>query len=115
MDLQSSQKYQPIVLLLNRFLKSIIFSDVLELSLSNHIYESESGEVPSMHNQGGFHLQLLVFPFVYQFNSRIGVLVNSSFAEGFQQRFSIISKSVCCGFYMKKTVDFTLISFAVLK
>ena len=37
MDLQSSQKYLPIVLLLNRFLKSIIFSDVLELSLSNHI------------------------------------------------------------------------------
>ena len=29
----------------------------------------------------GFHLHLLVFPFVYQFNSRIGVLVNSSFAN----------------------------------
>ena len=57
MDLQSSQKYLPIVLLLNRFLKSIIFSDVLELSLSNHFYESESGEVPSMHNQV-FHCSL---------------------------------------------------------
>ena len=30
---------------------------------------------------GGFHLHLLVFPFVYQFNSRIGVLVHSSFAN----------------------------------
>ena len=56
MDLQSSQKYLPIALLQNRFLKSI-FSDVLEVSLSNHIYESESGEVPSMHNQV-FHCSL---------------------------------------------------------
>ena len=30
---------------------------------------------------GGFHLHLFVFPFVYQFNSRIGVLVKSSFAN----------------------------------
>ena len=30
---------------------------------------------------GGFHLHLLVFPFAYQFNSRIGVLVKSSFAN----------------------------------
>jgi hypothetical protein len=36
-------------------------------------------------------------------------------SEGFQQHFSIISKSVCCGFYMKKNVAFALISFAVLK
>ena len=36
-------------------------------------------------------------------------------SEGFQQHFSIISKYVCCGFYMKKNVAFTLISFAVLK
>ena len=36
-------------------------------------------------------------------------------SEGFQQNFSIISKSVSCGFYMKKNVVFTLISFAVLK
>ena len=32
-----------------------------------------------------------------------------------EQHFSIISKSVSCGFYMKKNVAFTLISFAVLK
>ena len=31
--------------------------------------------------KGGFHLHLFVFPFVYQFNSRIGVLVKSSFAN----------------------------------
>ena len=68
---------------------------------------------------GGFHLHLLVFPFVYQFNSIIGVLVNSSFAN---DQFRIISttfqhhfKIFCCGFYMKKNVAFTLISFAVLK
>ena len=36
-------------------------------------------------------------------------------SEGFQQHFSVISKFVCCGFYMKKNVAFTLISFAVLK
>ena len=30
---------------------------------------------------GGFHLHLLVFPFIYQFNSRIGIVVNSSFAN----------------------------------
>ena len=30
---------------------------------------------------GGFHLHLLVFPFIHQFNSRIGVLVHSSFAN----------------------------------
>ena len=36
-------------------------------------------------------------------------------SEGFQEHFSIISKFVCCDFYMKKNVAFTLISFAVLK
>ena len=30
---------------------------------------------------GGFHLHLLVYPFIYQFNSTIGVLVHSSFAN----------------------------------
>ena len=30
---------------------------------------------------GGFHLHLLVFPFVYQFNSKIVALVYSSFAN----------------------------------
>jgi hypothetical protein len=38
-----------------------------------------------------------------------------SSSEGFQQHFSIISKVVCCGFYIKENVAFTLISFAVLK
>ena len=32
-------------------------------------------------DKGGFHLHLFVFPFVYRFNSRIGVLVKSSFAN----------------------------------
>ena len=61
----------------------------------------------------------MVFPFIYHFNSRIGVLVHSSFAddssEGFQQHFSIISKFVCYGFYIKKNVAFTLISFTEMR
>ena len=36
-------------------------------------------------------------------------------SEGFQHHFTIISKFVCCGCYIKKNVAFTLISFAVLK
>jgi hypothetical protein len=71
----------------------------------------------------GFHLHLLVFPFLYQFNSRIGILyrplpihhLQITTSKGFPQRFSIISKKFCCGFYMKKKVAFTLISFTVLK
>ena len=35
----------------------------------------------SIQDVGGFHLHLLVFPFIYQFNSRIGVLVNLSFTN----------------------------------
>ena len=37
---------------------------------------------------GRFHLHLLVFPFIYQFNSRIGILVNSSFANDYFKRIS---------------------------
>ena len=37
-----------------------------------------------------------------------------SSSEGFQQHFSIISKSVFYVFYMKKNIVFTLISFAIL-
>ena len=43
---------------------------------------------------GGFHVHLLVFPFVYQFNSRIGFLdhhLQMTSSEGFQQHFSIVS------------------------
>ena len=40
----------------------------------------KSNEILNMESfLGGFHLDLLVFPFVYQFSSRIEVLVNSSF------------------------------------
>ena len=35
----------------------------------------------SLASNSGFHLHLLVFSFVYQFKSRIGVLVGSSFAN----------------------------------
>jgi hypothetical protein len=63
-------------------------------------------------SRGEFHLHLSVYPFVYQFNSRIVGLVCSSFANDQLRR---ISKFVCCGFYMKKNVASTLISFAVTK
>ena len=54
---------------------------------------------------GGFHLHLLVFPLVYQFNSRIGVLVNSSFANDciVEKDFNNISAS----FQNMFVVDFT--------
>ena len=38
-----------------------------------------------------------------------------SSSERFQHNYTIISKFVCCGCYMKKNVAFALISFAVLK
>ena len=50
-------------------------------------------------NTGWFHLHILVFPFVYQFNSRIGVLVRSSFANfnnisaSFQNLFIVVFTS----------------------
>ena len=67
--------------------------------------------------QGGFHLHLLVFPFIHQFNSRIGVhhlqmTSSEGFPKTFQHHFKIC---LLCGFYIKKNVAFTLISFAVLK
>ena len=37
---------------------------------------------------GGFHLHLLVFPFIYQFNYRIEALVCSSFANDYFRRIS---------------------------
>ena len=70
-----------------------------------------------------FHLCLFDFPFIYQFHFLMTTLVKSAFwnpadlliFKSFQQHFSIISKFVCCGFYIKKDVAFTLISFALLK
>ena len=38
---------------------------------------------------GGFHLYLLVFPFVYKFYSIIEALVSSSFANGEFRRISV--------------------------
>ena len=61
---------------------------------------------------GGFHLHLLVFPFVYQ-NRGSSLFIICKLLV--QKDFSIISIFVCCDCYMKKNVAFTLISFAVLK
>ena len=43
--------------------------------------ESEVSGRKEQKQLGGFHLHLLVFTFVYQFNSRIEALVCSSFAN----------------------------------
>ena len=43
----------------------------------------------SLHCTGGFHLYLLVFPFVYQFYSIIEALVSSSFANDEFRRISV--------------------------
>ena len=74
-------------------------------------------------NMDSFHLCLFDFPFIYQFHFLMTTLVKSAFwnpadlliFKSFQQHSSIISKFVCCGFYIKKDVAFTLISFALLK
>ena len=58
---------------------------------------------------------------VYPFNCHLSYRLRYCFSckltssEGFQHNFKIVSKKHCCGFYMKKNVAFTLISFAVLK
>ena len=65
-------------------------------------------------NQGGSHLNLLVFPFVYQFNWSVHHLQINNSPEEFQHYFCIVSKFVCCGVNIKKNVlACTLISFAV--
>ena len=72
----------------------------------------------SQNDLSGFHLQLLVFPFIYPFNSRIRVLVQSSFANEEFRRISTTFQhhfKICLlWFLQKKNVAFTLISFAVL-
>ena len=61
----------------------IAFSRYLKALRKSRIFAIfvQEQDVISITYNGGFHLHLLVFPFVYQFNSRIGVLVNSSFAN----------------------------------
>ena len=63
---------------------------------------------PSNENIGVFHLQLLVFPFVCRFHSRIEAIVCSSFAN---DKFRRISTK----FQNMFVVAFTLNSFALLK
>ena len=59
-----------------------------------HPIPSYDNSTPNGADFVGFHLRLLVFPFIYQFNSRIGVLVKSSFAnELVQKDFNNISAS----------------------
>ena len=57
---------------------------------------------------GGFHLHLLVFPFVSILEQRLqsGHHLQMTNLEGFQHHFTIISKSGCCGCYMKKECSF---------
>ena len=65
-----------------------------------------------------FHLHILVFPFVYQFNSRIVALICSSFANDYipQKDFNIILASfqnLLVVVFTWKRITFTLTSFAV--
>ena len=61
------------------------------LDFSCKCFSFLSFRVQGAQTSGGFHLHLLVFPSLYQLNSRIGVLVNSSFAN---DKFRRISTSV---------------------
>ena len=61
------------------------------------------------------HINQVKVGFIYTFwcsqlNSRIEALVclQMTSSEGFQHRFTIISKFVCCGCYMKKNVSLLL-------
>ena len=70
--------------------------------------------VSSMPFRFPFHLPV---PFLNGYFSWVSILKPCwpIIFKSFQQHFSIISKFVCCGFYIKKDVGFTLISFALLK
>ena len=63
-------------------------TSVTDFIMTNHRMATISKMSHLLPNLGGFHLHLLVFPFVYQFNSRIGVLVHSSFANDEFRRIS---------------------------
>ena len=58
-----------------------------------------------------------IYTFQYSLLSTSSILefhhLQMTSSEGYKQHFSVISKFVCCGFYIKKNVAFTLISFAV--
>ena len=62
---------------------TLLKREKMDLMGLNHYVTSLDGIIAIFTHEykGGFHLYLLVFPFVYQFNSRIGVLVKSSFAN----------------------------------
>ena len=85
------------------------FCDLLATELSEQCFPSQVG---------------FIYTFWYSLSSTNSILeqgfqsihhLQMTSSEEFQQHFSIISKVVCCGFYMKENVAFTLISFAVLK
>ena len=57
--------------------KTILFEGVI-FHISTAFVQTDS---LANHNTGGFHLHLLVFPFVYQFPSRIEALVCSLFGN----------------------------------
>ena len=59
-----------------------VFSPWTKTSIYQPIYKCKHRlpiNVDKQHSKGGFHLHLLVFPWAHQFNSRIGVLVHSTF------------------------------------
>ena len=69
---------------------NIVFDDVEEKNSrnifidENFMHDKMKEKYPpcaGWNDTGWFHLHLFVFPLIYQFNSRIGVLVHSSFAN----------------------------------
>ena len=63
------------------YIKTFLFTRAIDQDIrpyNGHLIDLKLAGKFEFH-KSGFHLHLLVFPFVYQFNSRIGVLVNSSF------------------------------------
>ena len=57
------------------------FRDFVAQTFLSNLFVFENKSKSKYADIGGFHLHLLVFLFISQFNSRIGVLVHSSFAN----------------------------------
>ena len=68
------------------------------------VYELSQYSIPLI-DIGGLHLPLLVFPFVYQFNSRIGLLVCSSFANDQFKRISALFQNLFVVVFIQKRMQ----------
>ena len=69
-------KYNSVVSFLHVWVRKEVNINILAPDVNRTILR-----LPVPVERGGFHLHLLVFPFIYQFHSRIEALVSSSFAN----------------------------------